>query len=205
MRKYFPLNYYPHAPELNPFSNGCCPCQYVAVSTSTAVQRTAIAVIPPKYDSLHIRRGDTVRYDCDRSVPAVLRYLASAIDASGGLTEDTLAVFTNETNDKYLNKLNRALVVFGNWNDIVWGYREIRSRYSIITDNNYMIYAIASTIIGSAQTQFKAGSSGSCKGTLPNLTYAMCHLCARENSRMSLQDLAERCVSCPKDVIYYTN
>ena len=84
----------------------------------------------------------------------------------------------------------------------MWGDREIRARYPSLTENNnYMTYAIASTIIGSAQTQFKAGSSGSCKGTLPNLTYAICHPCARENSKMSSQDLAERCASCPKDAI----
>jgi len=192
---------YPRSPRLNPYEPYISPittCQlrYVSVSTSLFVQRAALTIAPKEpYSSLHIRQIGMER-KCNLTAPIIMNYTRCVKEYVPATK--ILIVFTDIKELPYFNELNEFLLQ--QWEQVIWGDQVIYSRYGNITKNdNYMTYAIASTMIGNSAVQLSTAKKGCPKGHLPCLTYADCHPCARVNFRGSSEQKKLLCASCPKE------
>ena len=174
------------------------------VVTSLDVQLAASDIIPPthKYDTLHVRRGrGKILERCDKSVPSIMRYLHNT--TAGKEISSTIMVFTDETDEAYLKELYSSLEMFNRWKKIRRGDQEIISKYSNITaSDNYMTYAIASTIIGNSVNQYGTGTK-QCQpnGELIYDTYAYCHPCTKEffkGTSEQLKSIQKVALNCQK-------
>jgi len=181
----------------------CYKHNYVSLTSSKSLQHYASSSFPSLYDTLHIRRGDTLRRDCDRSVPAIIRYLSGTISQQNVKLQDTIIIFTDEKNKDYLDELYQSLTKFNQWNEIIFGDQHIASHFANITmKDNYMLYGIASTVIGSAQTQFAARHTACVDGILDNITRKDCYPCASGvHQETSSLEYALHCKTCPNDTM----
>jgi len=190
------LDKYPRSPRFDPYSTACQLHSYVSVSTSLFVQRAALAIAPKvPYSSLHIRQRG-LEEKRSLTAPIIINY-TRCVKKYAPPTK-ILIVFTDTTNPPFVSKLNKFLQL--QWKHVIWGDQVIRRRYRKITKNdNYMTYAIASTVIGNSAVQLSTGKKKFPQGYLPCQTYANCHPCARENFRGTSEVKKLRCASCPKD------
>ena len=140
---------------------------------STVVQelacdtRDALGTTPDTQHSLHVRRDDTV-YRCNTTVAAVVEHI-KACDATWSTPDPwdaVLVLFTDETDQGYLNELMAALSELPRWGGRVrHGDKAIAEQLSEQDKaDNYRVYSVAADLMATSARYFELHR---CHGTAP--------------------------------------
>jgi hypothetical protein len=111
------------------------------------------------FSTLHLRRGDVVD-QCDTSVASVVRYMKCSWKKTPSWSEpgnERLVVFTDETDEAYLQQVVAALSELPRWGGGVLHGDPVVAKQLNQDDqsDNFLVYAVASELMKAAQHKYE--------------------------------------------------